>query len=140
MKNANYISSNKGFTTADILVSVIIIILFISIITTSFYNYYVSIQSKNRKTIATNIIIDVIENVEIMNYEDVNIEEVNNLINKLTVESIPSGYTLTASLQKYNEISGNENKLDIIKILNVKAEYLVNNKKESIEIKRLITK
>ncbi len=132
---------NRGFTTADLVMSIIIIILFISIITTSFYNYYISIQSKNRKTLATNSIIDVIENVEIMNYDDITIEEVNNLINRLNIEgTIPNGYKVTATLQKYNETEGNENKLDVIKILNVKAEYTVNNKQENIEIKRLIYK
>lgn len=133
--------NNRGFTTADIVVGIIIIILFISIITTSFYNYYVSIQSKSRKTLATNSIIDVIENVEIMNYDDITIDSVNNLINQLTLEgNIPNGYKITAILQKYNETEGNENKQDIIKILTVRAEYTVNNKQENIEIKRLITK
>ena len=133
--------NNRGFTTADIVVGIIIIILFISIITTSFYNYYLSIQSKNRKTLATNSIIDVIENVEIMNYDDITIDSVNNLINQLTLEgNIPNGYKVTAILQKYNETEGNENKQDIIKILTVRAEYTVNSKQENIEIKRLILK
>lgn len=141
MKKTNYIYSNKGFTTADLVVGIIIIILFISIITTSFYNYYISIQSKNRKAFATNIIIDVIENVEMMNYDDITIDSINDVINNVTTEgNISSGYTVTATLQKYNETEGNENKQDIIKILNVKVEYTVNNKQENIEIKRLILK
>lgn len=139
MKKANYIYTNKGFTTTDLIVAVIIIILFISIITTSFYNYYVSIQSKNRKTLATNAIIDVIENVETMNYKDITIDKINDLINRLTIDgTIPNGYKVTTTLKKYNETEGNENKLDIIKILNVRVEYSVNNKLENIEIKRLI--
>ena len=61
-------TSDKGFTTAEIIISIIIIIIFTSIITSTFYNYYVSIQSKNRKTVATNIIIDIIEKVEMIKY------------------------------------------------------------------------
>lgn len=74
---------NKGFTTAEIIISIIIIILFTSIIANSFYNYYISVQSKNRRTISTNALIDVIENVEMMKYEDVTKDSVNSLIETL---------------------------------------------------------
>lgn len=76
-------TSNKGFTTAEIIISIIIVIMFTSIITSAFYNYYVSIQSKNRKTIATNIVIDIIENVEMMKYEDTDQDTVNALVQTL---------------------------------------------------------
>ncbi len=76
-------TSNKGFTTAEIIISIIIIIIFTSIITSAFYNYYISIQSKNRKTIATNIVIDIIENVEMMKYEEVTQDKVNTLVQTL---------------------------------------------------------
>ncbi len=76
-------TDNKGFTTAEIIISIAIIIIFTTIITSAFYNYYVSAQSKNRKTIATNIIIDVIENVEMMKYEETSQDTVNTLIQTL---------------------------------------------------------
>lgn len=140
MRTKKYID-NKGFTTTDIVIAIIIIILFVSIITSAYYNYYVSAQSKSRKTIATNIIIDVIENVEMMNYDDVNINSVNELVNTLEVNgTIPKNYTVIVSLENYNEIAGNENKKDLIKILKVKVEYTISKKRENLEIKRLITK
>lgn len=132
---------NKGFTTTDIVLAIIIIILFVSIITTAYYNYYISSQSKSRKTIATNIVIDVIENVEMLVYDEVNINSVNELIESLKENgTIQKEYTVTSTLQNYNEISGNEDKKDLIKILKVKVEYPVGNKKENLEITRLITK
>lgn len=82
MKGYKY-ANNRGFTTVEIIISIIIIIIFTSIITSAFYNYYVSIQSKNRKTIATNIIIDIIENVEMMKYENVNQDTVNEIVQTL---------------------------------------------------------
>lgn len=133
--------NNKGFTTADVVIAVIILVLFVSIITTSFYNYYISTQSKNRRTIATNAIIDVIEKIETMNYDDVNRETVNKVIDSYVQDgTIQTGYTITADLQKYNETAGNEDKKDLIKILSVKAQYTINDKQENIEIKTLITK
>lgn len=133
--------SEKGFTTAEIIISIIIIILFTSIIVSAYYNYYISVQSKNRKTIATNIIIDIIENVEMMEYDNITQDSVNSLIENLkTNNKIPSGYTVTINLQNYNKIAGNEDKIDIIKILKTKVEYIVNNKQQDFEITRLITK
>lgn len=129
-------ANNKGFTTSEIIISIMIIIAFVSIITSGFYNYYISIQEKNRRTIATNAIIDVIENIEMMNYEDITVSLVDNLIQELTNDgTIPEAYTIDVTLQKYNEIPGNENKKDLIKILNVKISY---NVSENIEITRLI--
>ena len=140
MKKLN-LSKDKGFTTADLIIA-IIIVLFISIITTSFYNYYISVEAKNRRSIATNCIITVLENIEVMNYTEVTQEEINDLVNRLKQDgSIPaSNYKITAELKKYNEIEGNEDKEDLIKIIKGRISYMVNNKEEKIEIRTLITK
>jgi len=133
--------SNKGFTTADVVIAVIIIILFVSIITSSFYNYYISIQGKNRIAYATNAAIDIIENVELMNYKEINNHAINSLVQNLINDgTIPKGITVQTSLQNYNETTGNEDKEDVIKILNVKIEYPLGDKTENYEITRLITK
>lgn len=140
MKEKKYKKAG-GFTTADIIVAIIIIVMFVSIITTAFYNYYTSVQGKTRQTMATNIVIDVIENVEMMEYDNINIESVNNLINELKNNGdIPKGYEVEMALDKYNETEGNTDKLDLIKILKVKVKYLLNNKEETYEVRRLIKK
>lgn len=132
---------NRGFSTTDIIIAIIIIILFVSIITTGYYNYYISTQSRTRKTIATNIIIDIIENVEMMEYDDISTSYVEELINSLKAEgNISKEYQVQVVVEKYNETQGNENKKDLIKILKVKVEYIVSKKKESLEITRLITR
>ena len=139
--NKQKLKSNKGITTGDIIISVIIIIMFISIITTSFYNYYLSTQSKTRRTMATNALIDIIENVEMMEYSTVNEEAINTLIEGfITDGTIPSGYNVNFTLTNYNETENNTDKLDLIKILNVKVSYILNDKEETFEITRLITK
>lgn len=139
MKIQSYMDQ-RGVTSTDIIVAVAIIVLFVSVITTSFYNYYKSIQSKNRVTIATNIVIDVIENVEMLPYDEVNQENVNNVIDTLKKDgTILEQYTVTTSIQNYNETEGNTDKKDLIKILKVKVVYGENDI-ENLEITRLITK
>lgn len=140
-KNELNLKNNKGFTTTDIVVAVVIIMLFIGIITTVFYNYYLSIAAKNRNSIATNCTIDVIENIKKMNYDEINTENVNSLIEQFVQDgTIPQGYNVIPELKKYNETVGNTEKLDIIKTLKVKVEYTVSNKQEQIEISTIITK
>lgn len=130
----------RGVTSADIIVAVVIIMLFVSVITTGFYNYYKSIQSKNRVTIATNIVIDIIENVEMLQYDEVTKENVNNIIETLKLDgTISKPYTITVDLQKYNETEGNIDKKDLVKILKVKVTY-GDNDIENLEITRLITR
>ncbi len=130
----------RGVTSADIIVAVVIIMLFVSVITTGFYNYYKSIQSKNRVTIATNIVIDIIENVEMLQYDEVTKENVNNIVETLKLDgTISKPYTITVDLQNYNETEGNIDKKDLVKILKVKVTY-GDNDIENLEITRLITR
>lgn len=137
IKSINKIKAKRGFTTADIVISVIIIMLFIGIITTLYYNFYITTSSKNRNAMATNYLIDIIEEAKILKYEDIDEESIQNIIINA---NIPESYAITASIQKYNETEGNTDKIDLIKILKVNVEYSVGDKTEKIEISTLITK
>ncbi len=138
MKKKNFLCS-KGFTSADIMIAIIIILIFISIISTSFYNYYISVQGKNRRAMATNALIEVIENVEKLSYASVTTEEVNKVINDLKAnKTIAEQYTVTATLTNYNQTAGNENKEDLIKILKVTVKFKVGKRDETKEITTLI--
>lgn len=135
------LKQKKGFTMVDIAVAIVIIMIFVGIITTLFYQYYLSISSKNRNAIATNCAIDIIEDVKAMNYEEVTIDTLNQKIQQFIKDGIiPKGYNVIATIEKYNERPENLDKQDIIKILNVRVEYNSTNKLEQIEISTLITK
>jgi Tfp pilus assembly protein PilE len=132
---------NRGFTTIDIAIGVVIIMVFTSIITTLFYNFYITTTSRNRNAMATNCLIDVIEQVKIMNYDEVNNDSVNTVIeNLINDKSIPNGYTVTSDVTKYNSTQGNTDKIDVIKILKVTLKYSVGNKEEKVEISTLLTR
>ena len=60
------LKSKKGDTAVDISISILIIIIFVSIITSAFYNYYLSNTAVARNSTAVNYAIDVIETVEQM--------------------------------------------------------------------------
>ncbi len=140
------LKKNTGFTTADIVVAIIVMMIFVGLITTLFYNFYLTTTARNRNAMATNYIVDVIEEIKAMNYDDIsgdteNNNSINELIQQLEVnKKIPKEYTITGKVQKYNEIEGNTDKKDFVKILTVAVEYNVGKKAEKIEISTLITK
>lgn len=140
-KIATKIRQNKGFTSQDVVISIIIIVIFVSIITTLFYNFYISTSAKNRNAIALNCIIDVIEQAKMLNYDELDQTKIEELLGTLkSNKTIPNGYEVSVEIQKYNELEGNTDKKDLIKILKVKVQYLVGQKTEKIEISTLITK
>ena len=132
---------NKGIATGDIIIAITIVIMFVSVITTMFYSYYISITARNRANTAINIMIDIIENVKLASYNGLNDASLDDLITRFKNKGqIQSGYNVEANVQKYNEIAGNETKQDIIKILTVNVSYLVGDKNENLEIRTLIIK
>ena len=140
LKLKKIIRNNKGFATSDIIISIVILMLFTGLVASLFYNYYISNSKTTRASMACLCIIDTIENIHKMNYEDVTNENVNMKIQELYNNNIiPNQYKVTANIEKYNEIEGNEEKEDIIKILTVNVQYSLNNKIENLSIKNLIT-
>lgn len=135
------LKKEEGFTTADIAVSVILLVMFVSVIASAFYNYYLTINAKNRNAIATNVIIDVIEFVKIKEYEEVANENTIKWIQELYAnKTIPNQYKVTMQVQKYNEMVGKQGKQDIIKKLTVQVEYPVGQQTKKIDTSTLIIK
>ena len=123
------IKGNRGFTTADIVVAIVVMMIFVGMIATLFYNFYLSTTAKNRNAMATNYIVDVIEEIKAMNYDEVQKDtqdsnSINNLIQQLeATKQIPKEYIITGEIQKYNETEGNTDKKDLVKILTIRVEY-----------------
>ncbi len=135
------IKENKGFTTMDIAIGIIVMITFVGLMTSLFYNLYMTTTAKNRNAIATNCIIDVIEEIKTKPYEQIDHNQIEQIVKQLEEnDTIPKGYNVSTQLQKYNEIEGNRDKVDLIKILNVTVEYTIQEKVEKIEVSTLITK
>ena len=95
---------------------------------------------------ATNYIVDVIEEIKAMNYDEIQSDtqdnnSINGLIQQLeATKQIPEQYTITGEIQKYNETPGNTDKKDLVKILTVRVEYTLGKKTEKIEMTTLVTK
>lgn len=125
------IKSNSGFTMTDLVIALIIFIIFSGIIGTSFYAAF-KINSKTKvSAAATNYIIQILEDIDKITYDEVQ----NGMENKyMTKFSIPSGYNLSINVSNYNE--GND-KEDLIKLVNVTIEYNTAGDTEKIVIERI---
>lgn len=143
------------------LIAVLIIALFTGIIATIIYNIYLSNASIKRMGTATKYITNIFENMDKEYYENITVNGLENYINtnqelfntsnnKINISSNDTTevavnignftkplYTINMYIEYYNKIQGNENKLDLVKQLNVSVTYKLGNKDQTITMKRL---
>lgn len=124
--------NNKGFTEVDIAIAIVILVIFVTFITSLFYNFNTGTKALERESIATYIAIQTIEALKVTDYDLIQTDmPLTNLGKTVNVEN---GYTVSIISQKYNEIAGNEDLKDLIKNVTVLVTYKVNSIEEKIEI------
>ena len=142
------LKENKGLAASDGLMAVLIIALFTGIIATLLYNIYISNTSLKRMSTANLYLIDVLEYVDRVYYDDVtennltdyfnNKFETDNQVQAVTTENAANTpYEVVINVQKYNETEGNTDKLDLVKQITVKVNYKVGNREQKIEVSRI---
>lgn len=131
------LKNNKGFTGIDISVATIVFIVFASILATLFYNTEITAKKIERKTVATNLCIEIIEALKESPFDKLTkTEETSMDIETLQTISgktinLPNGYVPKIIIEDYKEES-------VIKILRVTISYKENNKNEEITIETLV--
>lgn len=134
------LKNNKGVTGVDIAVSVVILIIFISLISGLFYNTAVTTKKIDRKTEATNLAISVIERMKLVDFADLEntktgdddgrkgINESN--ISTLADLDIPNGYKVEVAVEDYDDGSA-------AKIIRAYVTYMENNQNQETKIETL---
>ena len=137
------IKSESGFTGTDVAIAIMVIVIFITIICAISFNVYISTSSTERTSRANAYIVDILEKVQKLDYDDpllaVGEYRTDTDNRKILDISIPKGYQVNLKISKYTEMPGNENKQDIIKIIEVNISYLLNKQTKEINIKTLKT-
>lgn len=126
------IKSEKGITGVDISVSIIIILLFVSLTSTLVYNYAKNSKEVQRKSIATDMIIDILEYSKSSNYDDLTNEYVQNYIAN-NEKFQKNGYKVSTTIENYLATSGEESKK-----VTATVQYLVNKAEQKLEIYTII--
>ncbi|MFR5682709.1 MAG: hypothetical protein ACLUD1_01190 [Clostridia bacterium] len=133
--NLERLKDKKGFTGIDVVVAVLIILLFVGMLVTAFYNIYKISTEIAFEAEALQYLVSALEYSDKINYEEVTEQ---NLLDYLANEEIPENYTVTFRIQSYNQIDST--KQDIVKIVTGKIVYQIENKEEFIEISKLKVK
>lgn len=143
------LKNNKGFTTVDVGLAMIILVLFVVIMTSISYNVYLSSIEAKRTAVALNYAVDIFENIGKLNYNDVtatsnkifDIESLGTIEDEETSTDTSTGTeTITGKIGTYNFELKIEayNEEDVIKIITLKITYPVSKSNtEKIEIQRL---
>ncbi len=146
MKKRN-LKNSDGFVASDAIMAIIIITIFTAIIATLAYNIYLSNSSLKRMSKANNYIIDIFEYVDKLYYEEVTEEKLITYLNEKYNSSgvkavndentdVETPFKIIIKVQKYNELEGNEGKLDLLKEVTATVQYKLGNKKQSITMRK----
>lgn len=151
MKN---LKENKGFTQADIVISIVILMLFTTLVTALFYNSYVSSIKSKRHSEATTYLSKIFESTELISYDNLE-NEIIDVINKIdsdrlsgtivenenTQKNLSTPYKAEVEITNYNQMEGNTDKEDLVKQITVTIKYNYRKgKEETVTAKRLKTR
>lgn len=144
MKNS--LKRQDGFSGIDIVVSIGIIIIFVSIIAIVYVNLSTVNMEIERTGKATSYAISILEKVDELYYNEVTQEnfetkDIGNGKHSVAGIDISSGYTPKVVIDNYNQTNGvNNGKADVVKTAYVTVKYKVGNKEQSVEMKKIKTK
>lgn len=138
--------SKKGFTTIDLTIAMIVVLIFVVIMTSISFNVYSSSTEAKRTATALNYAVDIFEHIGVLNFG-----EVSASYEILEVESLKAlEYTDVSSSGVTDKVSGKIGTYNIdltiedykgegvIKIITLKITYPVSKKNtETIEMQRL---
>ncbi len=126
----------KGFAGSDIIISVIILFIFVSLISTMFYNFNISGREVERRSEAANIAVSEIEQIKINGFSQL----INNDISceKVAVDG-KDGYYKTITVEDYSETDTTKQK-DVVKRVKVKITYKFKNQEQNVELSTILSK
>lgn len=136
------LKDNKGITTVDIGLALIIVVLFMAAMTSLFYNVYLSSTEAKRTASGLNYAVDIFENIANKEFSSVTptsalsgIKEIQDVSGSSSQTGTATGkigtYNITLNIKNYKDTNK-------IKIITLKIEYPVSRESTgTIELQRL---
>lgn len=141
----NKVKSQDGYSGVDIVISIGIIIIFVSIMSAIYLNLNRINSQITRMQTATNYAISIIERVDKLYYSEVTYEAFTEEALAEAGINISSGYIPEITIEKYSD-EENTNRQDVVKTVTVKVKYRIGKDKqkqdmyETVEMKKIKTK
>ena len=151
-------NNEKGISGIDVGVATVVIVLFVSVITTLFYQVYRVSTITKRNAEATLYTTRILENLQNIEYDKITVEENSEVVfmfqekmgvQRENIEIYPKenqyaltlgGYQMIIKIENYQELKNDTNLEDVIKKITVTVKYSVNKQEESLEMSTLIVR
>ena len=140
------LKKEKGIIVSDAIIAVLIILLFVKKIDSLIENIVLESTKIKINSGQLDFATEILEYVENLPYEAVTEENLINYVNNKISEQLSAGsdttsltpiYKIGINVQSYNQIPGNEEKLDIIKLVTLTIENDLEDKKYSTQITKI---
>ena len=146
---SNKLNNQNGLTSGEVIIALLIILSTLGVIGMIYTNLISNSKGVERKTGATRIATNIIENISQKNFDDIETELQGKLSEgsisyengKYTINSASSIFNTTVPKGYTAEISINniENK-NVVKEVVVTVKYRLNKKDKSVELKKVIAR
>lgn len=139
----NIRNDESGLSGVDVVISIGVIIVFVSIVAVIYINLHMINLGIERNQRATNYAIEILEKVDELYYSEVNSDnfktnDIGNGKHSIANIEIARGYNAIVTIENYNQTNGIDNgKADVVKTVNVGIEYKIGSKTEKVELKRI---
>lgn len=141
--------NERGITTVDALIAIILLTLFVGLIATLAYNVLAISTNAKRNAMANNYIVDFYEYVDKLKFEDVTEETLLKYINEnedtlITatnsneINNLTSPYKLKINVENY--MPSGQTVDNLVKIVSVSLNYKTGKKDNTIDIQRIKSK
>lgn len=137
------LKGKRGIITSDAVISIIVVMLFTGVIMSLMVNVVLETQKIKMNSQQTDLAIEVLEHIKTLSYNEttesnliayINTKNLDYVSAGTATESLTTPYKIAIDVQNYNETEGNRDKLDIIKIIEVRVETVLNDKEYSTVI------
>ena len=147
------LNSQKGVTGADIVIALLIILTTVGVIGMVYTNLVIGSKEVDRKTGATRIATNVLENLSQLTYDEISEfitdssktdydssnETYTVKINKIFETTVPNGYTVVFKIEP---VCGKNTdvEVDILKKITVSVKYNVGNIEKKVELEKVFAR
>jgi len=131
------IKNENGYTAVDAILGVGIFLLLSGAAIFLMLNIYNANLSMHRVAMATNYAVQILENAKLLNYYDSKLNEGMYEGKELLGVTLSDNYNAKLNIKDYNKLEGNENKENLLKILELDINYQDGNLVKNIKIHTL---
>lgn len=126
------LKSNKGVSIPDVIIAIIILMMFVGVIGSLYYQILLNNNLIKMNAMAVYYTVKIAEDIDKMTYEEVTNDINTSLKDKY---DILESYNATVEVQNYNQID--TSKQDIIKIVTINIEYTCFTETQSYKVQKL---